>query len=93
MNFYLLGMNLSAFYTFKDKNDYLPFFNSTLLNFHFFHVSIIFYMFFVVGYLKFASSFCRKLMEATLVDGNGMETRHIIVTTIGGKWSAQFKRV
>ena len=46
-----------------------------------------------VGYLKFASSFCRKLMEATLVDGNGMETRHIIVTTIGGKWSAQFKRV
>ncbi|XP_025636961.1 uncharacterized protein [Arachis hypogaea] len=26
-----------------------------------------------------------KEMEATVVDGNGMETGHIIVTTIGGK--------
>lgn len=37
--------------------------------------------------VKYAVYFCQNLqeMETAVVDGNGTETGHIIVTTIGGK--------
>lgn len=42
-------------------------------------------MFIVISYYLRQKVGCLQEMEATVVDGNGTETGHIIVTTIGGK--------